>query len=141
MPDVSSISKSLPPGHMDCMDTNPCSACSACSAFSICRCAGALLQSRVKRVVWGAPNVQLGADGSWISLLRKDDDDDEEREREEEGEGEMANMIASIQTLRGSILPNSLLAMKSMCPLFLILTFFFSLSLSLSFSLRCLRGS
>mmetsp|Transcript_8500 Transcript_8500/g.21063 ORF Transcript_8500/g.21063 Transcript_8500/m.21063 type:complete len:314 (+) Transcript_8500:29-970(+) len=33
-------------------------------------CAGALLQSRVKRVVWGAPNLQLGADGSWIHLLQ-----------------------------------------------------------------------
>ncbi|QDZ23043.1 cytidine/deoxycytidylate deaminase [Chloropicon primus] len=33
-------------------------------------CVGALLQSRVGRVVWGAPNKQLGADGSWISLLR-----------------------------------------------------------------------
>jgi len=33
-------------------------------------CAGALLQSRMKRVVWGAPNVQLGADGSWVNLLR-----------------------------------------------------------------------
>lgn len=35
-------------------------------------CAGALLQSRVKRVVWGAPNKQLGADGSWISILKSD---------------------------------------------------------------------
>ncbi len=33
-------------------------------------CAGALLQSRVKRVVWGAPNLQLGADGSWVHLLQ-----------------------------------------------------------------------
>jgi tRNA(adenine34) deaminase len=55
-------------------------------------CAGALLQSRVKRVVWGAPNVQLGADGSWISLLREDDDGEEEEEglgeEEESGEGD-----------------------------------------------------
>ena len=40
------------------------------------------MQSRVKRVVWGAPNVQLGADGSWISLLREDDDGEEEEEGE-----------------------------------------------------------
>ena len=32
-------------------------------------CAGALLQARVDRVVWGAPNPRLGADGSWISVL------------------------------------------------------------------------
>ena len=31
-----------------------------------------MLQSRVKRVVWGAPNKQLGADGSWISILKSD---------------------------------------------------------------------
>ncbi|WZN65808.1 tRNA(adenine(34)) deaminase [Chloropicon roscoffensis] len=38
-------------------------------------CAGALLQSRVKRVVWGAPNKQLGADGSWISILSSSETD------------------------------------------------------------------
>jgi len=32
-------------------------------------CAGAILQSRVKRVVWGAPNPLLGAAGSWVALL------------------------------------------------------------------------
>lgn len=32
-------------------------------------CAGALLQSRVGTVVYGARNILLGADGSWISLL------------------------------------------------------------------------
>ena len=32
-------------------------------------CAGALLQARVGTLVWGAPNAQLGADGSWVSLL------------------------------------------------------------------------
>ena len=32
-------------------------------------CAGALLQSRVGTLVWGAPNALLGADGSWVSLL------------------------------------------------------------------------
>eukprot|EP00850_Spirogloea_muscicola_P003925 SM000016S01913 [mRNA] locus=s16:529270:530696:+ [translate_table: standard] len=29
-------------------------------------CAGALLQARIARLVWGAPNALLGADGSWI---------------------------------------------------------------------------
>ena len=33
-------------------------------------CAGALLQSRVGRVVYGARNALLGADGSWIDILR-----------------------------------------------------------------------
>lgn len=32
-------------------------------------CAGALLQARISRLVWGAPNHLLGADGSWVSLL------------------------------------------------------------------------
>ncbi|XP_071687283.1 uncharacterized protein [Rutidosis leptorrhynchoides] len=32
-------------------------------------CAGAILQARIDRVVWGAPNKLLGADGSWIRLL------------------------------------------------------------------------
>jgi tRNA(adenine34) deaminase len=29
-------------------------------------CAGAILQGRVRELVWGAPNSLLGADGSWI---------------------------------------------------------------------------
>lgn len=32
-------------------------------------CAGAILLSRVGRVVWGAPDLRQGADGSWVSLL------------------------------------------------------------------------
>ncbi|GJP44133.1 hypothetical protein CLOM_g3532, partial [Closterium sp. NIES-68] len=32
-------------------------------------CAGAILQARVGRLVWGAPNPLLGADGSWVSLF------------------------------------------------------------------------
>ncbi|XP_010532418.1 PREDICTED: tRNA(adenine(34)) deaminase, chloroplastic [Tarenaya hassleriana] len=32
-------------------------------------CAGAILQARVKTLVWGAPNKLLGADGSWIRLF------------------------------------------------------------------------
>lgn len=33
-------------------------------------CAGALLQARVGRVVYGAKNNLLGADGSWIDMMR-----------------------------------------------------------------------
>ena len=29
-------------------------------------CAGAILQSRLSAVVWGARNPLLGADGSWV---------------------------------------------------------------------------
>ncbi len=32
-------------------------------------CAGALLASRCSRLVWGAPDVRLGANGSWIDLF------------------------------------------------------------------------
>ena len=34
-------------------------------------CAGAILNSRLKRVVYGARQPRVGADGSWISLLRR----------------------------------------------------------------------
>jgi tRNA(adenine34) deaminase len=33
-------------------------------------CAGAVLQSRLKRVVYGAKQPRVGADGSWVNLLR-----------------------------------------------------------------------
>ncbi len=36
-----------------------------------CMCAGALLSARVKRLVWGAPDLRLGANGSWIDLFTK----------------------------------------------------------------------
>jgi tRNA(adenine34) deaminase len=32
-------------------------------------CAGAILASRVKRLVWAAPDVRLGANGSWFNLF------------------------------------------------------------------------
>jgi len=32
-------------------------------------CAGALLASRVERIVWAAPDVRLGANGSWVDLF------------------------------------------------------------------------
>ena len=36
-------------------------------------CAGAILQSRVGGVTYGARNALLGADGSWAALLRNED--------------------------------------------------------------------
>lgn len=32
-------------------------------------CAGALLQARVARLVWGAPDKRCGANGSWVNLF------------------------------------------------------------------------
>lgn len=36
-------------------------------------CAGAILQSRVGGVTYGAKNPSLGADGSWVAMMRKED--------------------------------------------------------------------
>lgn len=32
-------------------------------------CAGAILLSRLDRVVWGAPDIRVGANGSWVDLF------------------------------------------------------------------------
>ena len=32
-------------------------------------CMGAILLARVKTLVWGAPDIRLGAGGSWVNLL------------------------------------------------------------------------
>lgn len=32
-------------------------------------CAGALFNARVKKVVWGAPDLRVGAGGSWVNLF------------------------------------------------------------------------
>ncbi len=40
-----------------------------CTLEPCCMCAGALLASRVKRLVWAAPDVRLGANGSWIDVF------------------------------------------------------------------------
>ncbi|HSX26393.1 MAG TPA: tRNA adenosine(34) deaminase TadA [Chlamydiales bacterium] len=40
-----------------------------CTLEPCCMCAGALLSSRVQRLVWAAPDVRLGANGSWIDLF------------------------------------------------------------------------
>lgn len=34
-----------------------------------CLCAGALFSFRVERVIWGAPDIRLGADGSYLPIL------------------------------------------------------------------------
>ena len=34
-----------------------------------CMCAGALFSFRIQRLVWGAPDIRQGADGSFASLL------------------------------------------------------------------------
>lgn len=36
-----------------------------------CMCAGAVLAARIKRLVWGAPDVRLGVNGSWIDVFEK----------------------------------------------------------------------
>lgn len=43
-----------------------------CTLEPCCLCAGALFSFRVSRVVWGAPDLRLGADGSFINLLSID---------------------------------------------------------------------
>ena len=34
-----------------------------------CMCAGAMLASRLKRLVWSAPDIRMGANGSWINIF------------------------------------------------------------------------
>ncbi len=40
-----------------------------CTLEPCCMCAGALLAARVTRLVYGAPDLRLGAHGSWINLF------------------------------------------------------------------------
>ena len=40
-----------------------------CTLEPCAMCAGAILASRVKRLVWGAPDLRLGANGSWVDLF------------------------------------------------------------------------
>lgn len=42
-----------------------------CTVEPCCMCAGALLLSRVPRLVWGAPDIRHGANGSWINVFDK----------------------------------------------------------------------
>lgn len=40
-----------------------------CTLEPCAMCAGAMLSSRISRLVWGAPDLRLGANGSWIDLF------------------------------------------------------------------------
>jgi tRNA(adenine34) deaminase len=40
-----------------------------CTLEPCVMCAGAMLASRIQRLVWGAPDLRLGANGSWIDLF------------------------------------------------------------------------
>lgn len=40
-----------------------------CTLEPCCMCAGAMLASRLKRLVWAAPDIRVGAHGSWIDLF------------------------------------------------------------------------
>lgn len=40
-----------------------------CTVEPCCMCAGAILLSRIKTLVWGAPDLRHGANGSWIDIF------------------------------------------------------------------------
>lgn len=40
-----------------------------CTLEPCAMCAGAILNSRIKRLVWGAPDLRVGANGSWVDLF------------------------------------------------------------------------
>lgn len=40
-----------------------------CTLEPCAMCAGAMLSARISRLVWGAPDLRLGANGSWIDLF------------------------------------------------------------------------
>jgi tRNA(adenine34) deaminase len=42
-----------------------------CTVEPCTMCAGAMLLARVKRLVWGAPDLRHGANGSWVDLFEK----------------------------------------------------------------------
>lgn len=42
-----------------------------CTIEPCAMCAGAMLLSRVETLVWGAPDVRHGANGSWVNLFEK----------------------------------------------------------------------
>jgi tRNA(adenine34) deaminase len=41
-----------------------------CTLEPCCMCAGAVLSTRIKRLVWAAPDIRLGANGSWFDLFQ-----------------------------------------------------------------------
>lgn len=40
-----------------------------CTIEPCAMCAGAMLLSRIRRLVWGAPDLRHGANGSWVDLF------------------------------------------------------------------------
>lgn len=42
-----------------------------CTIEPCSMCAGAILLTRVSRLVWGAPDIRHGANGSWINVFEK----------------------------------------------------------------------
>ena len=42
-----------------------------CTLEPCVMCAGAMLLSRIPKLVWGAPDIRHGANGSWIDLFEK----------------------------------------------------------------------
>lgn len=42
-----------------------------CTLEPCAMCAGAMLLSRIPRLVWGAPDLRHGANGSWVDLFEK----------------------------------------------------------------------
>lgn len=42
-----------------------------CTMEPCCMCAGAMLLTRIKTLVWGAPDLRHGANGSWVNLFEK----------------------------------------------------------------------
>ncbi len=42
-----------------------------CTLEPCCMCAGAMMLSRISRLVWGAPDLRVGAAGSWVDLFAK----------------------------------------------------------------------
>ncbi len=42
-----------------------------CTLEPCAMCAGAMIASRLKRLVWAAPDLRVGANGSWIDLLKE----------------------------------------------------------------------
>lgn len=42
-----------------------------CTLEPCCMCAGALINARVSRIVWGAPDLRVGANGSWIDIFKE----------------------------------------------------------------------
>ncbi len=42
-----------------------------CTLEPCCMCAGAMFASRIDRLVWGAPDLRVGANGSWIDVFQE----------------------------------------------------------------------